>query len=190
MNFVEVKDYQDIEKDKDAKKFILFYKKGTSNSECAYNALKEIEDGKIYVVDVNKVKTVHQHFGINSVPSVVVVQNGKVENIIKGCQTAGYYDQIIHDKKIVYTTSHTGTSQKRVVVYSTPSCPYCNKLKQYLTKHGIKFTDINVAADQQAAAEMVRKSGQRGVPQTDINGQIIIGFDTAKLSRILNIPTE
>ncbi len=190
MNFVDVKGYRDIVEDKDTKKFILIYKKGTPNSDCAYDALSKIKDGKIFSVDVNKVRNVHQHFGVNSVPSFVVVNNGKVENIIKGCQTSNYFDQIIHEKKITYTSSNTGTTQKRVVVYSTPSCPYCNKLKQYLTKHGIKFTDINVAVNQQAAAEMVRKSGQRGVPQTDINGQIIIGFDTSKLSRILNIPTE
>ena len=190
MNFIDVKDYNDIIKENEAKKFVLIYKKGTPNSDCAYDAIKEAGDGKVYAVDVNEVKNVHQYFGVNSVPSLVVVDDGKVENIIKGCQTSGYYDQIIHEKKKAYTSSNTGTPQKRVVVYSTPSCPYCNKLKQYLTKHGIRFTDINVASNQQAAAEMVRKSGQRGVPQTDVNGQIIIGFDTAKLSKILNIPTE
>jgi len=190
MNFIDVKDYQDIVKDKDAKKYILIYKKGTPNSDCAHDALKKVKDGKVFSVDVNEVRNVHQHYGVTAVPSLVVVNNGTVENIIKGCQTPTYFDQIIHEKKAVYASSNNGQTQKRVVVYSTPSCPYCNKLKQYLTKHGIKFTDINVATNQQAAAEMVRKSGQRGVPQTEINGQIIIGFDTPKLSRILNIPTE
>ncbi len=190
MNFIDVKDYQDIVKDKDSKKYILIYKKGTSNSDCAYDALKEVKGGKVFTVDVNNVRNVHQHYGVTAVPSLVVVNNGTVENIIKGCQTPNYFDQIIHEKKAAYASSNNGQTQKRVIVYSTPSCPYCNKLKQYLTKHGIKFTDINVATNQQAAAEMVRKSGQRGVPQTDINGQIIIGFDTPKLSRILNIPTE
>ncbi len=190
MNFIEVKDYQDIIKDKDSKKFILIYKNGTPNSDCAYEALKDVKDGKVFIVDVNKVKNVHQHYGVTAVPSLVVENNGNVENIIKGCQTSNYFDQIIHDKKTTFSSSNNGQPQKRVVVYSTPTCPYCNKLKQYLTKHGVKFTDINVATNQQAAAEMVRKSGQRGVPQTEINGQIIIGFDTPKLSRLLNIPTE
>jgi len=190
MPFIEVKNYNDIIKDQEPKKFILFYKKGTANSDCAYDAIKAVKEGKVYAVDVNEVRDVHGHFGVNSVPSLVVVDNDKVENIIKGCHTPNYYEQIILEKKVSSKTNSNGTPQKRVTVYSTPTCTYCNKLKAYFNKHGIKYTDINVATDQQAATEMVRKSGQRGVPQTDINGQIIIGFDTAKLSRILNIPTE
>ena len=190
MNFVVVKDYQDIVKDSDAKKFILIYKKGTANSDCAYEALRKVNDGKVFTVDVNEVRNVHQHFGVNAVPSLVIFNGGKVENVIKGCQTTNYFDQIIHEKKTAYKSSHNGKTQKRVIVYSTPTCQFCNKLKQYFNKHGVNYTDINVATNQQAAAEMFRKSGQRGVPQTDINGQIIVGFDTAKLSRLLNIPTE
>ncbi len=190
MKFINVKDYNDIKSDQDSKKFILIYKKGTPNSDCAYDALKELKDGKVFSVDVNEVRNVHQHYGVTAVPSLVIVNNGKVENIIKGCQTPNYFDGIIHEKKAAYTGANNGSIQKRVIVYSTPSCPYCTKVKQYLTKHGIKFTDINVASNPQAAAEMVRKSGQRGVPQTEINGQIIVGFDTPKLSKILNIPTE
>ncbi|HFX18251.1 MAG TPA: thioredoxin family protein [Flavobacteriales bacterium] len=190
MKFIEVKNYNDITADPDQKKFILIYKKGTPNSDCAYDALAEVKDGKVFTVDVNHVRDVHQHFGVNSVPSLVVYDNGKVENIIKGCHTPNYFDQIIHEKKIASGNGQSGQTQKRVVVYSTPTCPYCNKLKDYLNKHGIKYTDINVATNQQAAMEMVRKSGQRGVPQTDINGQMIIGFDVPRISRLLNIPTE
>jgi len=190
MKFIKVKKYSDITSDTDPKKFVLVYKSGTANSDCAHDALKQVEGGKVYLVDVNEVKDVHQHFGVNAVPSLVVLNNDKVENIIKGCQTPNYFSQIIHEKKVTNKTNNNGQAQKRVIVYSTPTCPYCNKLKSYLSKHGIKFTDINVASNQQAAMEMMRKSGQRGVPQTDIGGQMIIGFDTAKLSRILNIPTE
>ncbi len=190
MEFKKVKNYSDITSDTDLKKFILIYKSGTPNSDCAYDALKQVEGGKVFTVDVNEVRDVHQHFGVNSVPSLVVYDNGKVENIIKGCQTPNYFSQIIHEKKIAANSNKKASAQKRVVVYSTPTCPYCHKLKAYLNKHGIKYTDINVASNQQAAMEMVRKSGQRGVPQTDINGQMVIGFDTRKLSRLLNIPTE
>ncbi len=190
MALIPVKKYSDIDKIKDSKKFIFIYKKGTPNSDCAYDALDKITNANIYTVDVNEVRDVHQHYGVNSVPSLVIVNNDKVENIIKGCHTPGYFDQIIHEKKPVYKSNNTENKQKRVTVYSTPTCTYCNKLKQYFNKHGIKYTDINVAANQQAAMEMARKSGQRGVPQTEIDGQIIVGFDTRKLSRILNIPTE
>jgi glutaredoxin 3 len=64
-----------------------------------------------------------------------------------------------------------------ITVYSTPTCPYCHMLKEFLQEKGIKFKDVNVAADQKAAKEMIAKSGQMGVPQTAINGKIIVGFD-------------
>ncbi len=190
MEFKKVRKYSDITSDNDLKKFILIYKSGTPNSDCAYDALKQVKGGKVYTVDVNEVRDVHRHFEVNSVPSLVVFNQGVVENIIKGCQTPNYFSQIIHEKKVQSKNTAKTSNQKRVTVYSTPSCPYCHKLKAYLDKHQIKYTDINVASNQQAAMEMVRKSGQRGVPQTDINGQMIIGFDTSKISRILNIPTE
>jgi len=190
MEFIPVKKYTDITAGPAGKKFVLIYKKGTPNSDCAYDALQKVSDAKVFTVDVNEVRDVHQHFGVNSVPSLVVTNNGKVENIVKGCHTPNYFDQLIHEKKPVYRSANGETKQKRVTVYSTPTCTYCNKLKQYFNKHGIKYTDINVATNQQAAMEMARKSGQRGVPQTEIDGQIIVGFDTRKLSKILNIPTE
>lgn len=72
-----------------------------------------------------------------------------------------------------------------VIVYSTPTCPWCHKAKEYLTEKGIAFEDVNVAADQQRAEEMVKKSGQMGVPVIDINGEIIIGFDHGAIEAAL-----
>lgn len=63
-----------------------------------------------------------------------------------------------------------------IIVYSTPTCPYCNMAKEYFKKVGFEFKNVNVAADQTAAKEMVEKSGQMGVPVTDIDGDIVIGF--------------
>ncbi|MEZ4999996.1 MAG: glutaredoxin domain-containing protein [Bacteroidales bacterium] len=77
--------------------------------------------------------------------------------------------------------------QKRVTVYSTPTCSWCNTLKTYLKDNHIIFRDIDVSTDQKAAAEMVRRSGQQGVPQTDINGTMIVGFDRARIDRMLEI---
>jgi len=65
-----------------------------------------------------------------------------------------------------------------IAVYSTPSCSYCRMVKDWLKQRNVRFDDYNVAADQRRAEEMVRKSGQMGVPVTDINGRIIIGFNT------------
>ena len=65
----------------------------------------------------------------------------------------------------------------RVIVYSTPICPWCHRVKEYLESLNVEFEDIDVSTDQAKAAEMVQKSGQMGVPVIDINGTIIVGFD-------------
>ena len=72
-----------------------------------------------------------------------------------------------------------------ITVYSTPSCSYCRIAKDYLKKKGIPFADYNVAADPRKAEEMVRKSGQMGVPVLDVNGKIIIGFNQVEIDRAL-----
>ena len=72
-----------------------------------------------------------------------------------------------------------------VKIYSTPSCGYCNKAKAYFKANRIAFTDYNVASDQRKAEEMVRKSGQMGVPVIDINGKVIVGFNQPEVDRAL-----
>lgn len=74
-----------------------------------------------------------------------------------------------------------------VKIYSTPTCPYCKMAKQFLTESNVQFEDIDVAANQVAAQEMVSKSGQFGVPVFDIDGQIIVGFDKGKIRKLLGI---
>ena len=74
-----------------------------------------------------------------------------------------------------------------VTVYSTPTCPWCHKEKEYFDSKGIKYTDVNVAADPTKAQEMIQKSGQMGVPVTDIDGKIIIGFQKDKIDELLGL---
>lgn len=74
-----------------------------------------------------------------------------------------------------------------IKVYSTPTCPWCMKLKEFLKAHKIKFENVDVSTDVKGAHEMVKKSGQMGTPVTDVNGEIIVGFDEEKLKRILKI---
>lgn len=73
-----------------------------------------------------------------------------------------------------------------VTVYSTPTCSYCNLAKDYFRKNGIQFSDYNVAQDLAKADEMVKKSGQMGVPVIDINGKIIIGFNQPEIEKALH----
>ena len=76
---------------------------------------------------------------------------------------------------------------KQVLIYSTPTCPYCKMAKEYLKDQKIDFTDIDVATNAQKAQEMIEKSGQMGVPVLDIDGEIVIGFDQKKISSLLDI---
>ncbi len=73
-----------------------------------------------------------------------------------------------------------------ITVYSTPSCSYCRLAKDYFRKHRIPFTDYNVANDKAKADEMVRKSGQMGVPVLDINGRILVGFNPGEIEKALH----
>ena len=76
---------------------------------------------------------------------------------------------------------------KNVKVYSTPTCPYCIRTKQFLKDNDIEFENIDVSANQQKAQEMIEKTGQMGVPVLDIDGKIIVGFDTDAIKKALNI---
>ncbi|MBC8384041.1 MAG: glutaredoxin family protein [Candidatus Cloacimonetes bacterium] len=76
---------------------------------------------------------------------------------------------------------------KNVIVFSTPTCSWCVKLKNYLKQKNIRFKDIDVSRDRKAALDMMKKSGQQGVPQMWINNRPIVGFDKAKIERMLDI---
>jgi glutaredoxin-like YruB-family protein len=74
---------------------------------------------------------------------------------------------------------------KKVVIYSTPTCPICHRAKEYLDKEGVTYQDINVAADKAAVQEMIKKSGQMGVPVILIDGEVMVGYNQARLSEML-----
>lgn len=74
---------------------------------------------------------------------------------------------------------------KKVLVYSTQSCPYCTMVKEFLKEKKIDFEDIDVGTDHDKAEEMVKKSGQMGVPVIDVEGEIIIGFNKEKIEEAL-----
>lgn len=76
---------------------------------------------------------------------------------------------------------------KTVKVYSTPTCPYCIRAKQFLKDNNINFEDVDVSVNETEAEQMVEKSGQMGVPVLDIDGEIIIGFDKEKIKEALGL---
>ena len=78
-------------------------------------------------------------------------------------------------------------TNKQVIIFSTPTCSWCRKVKGYLKENKVKFREVDVSRDQKAARDMVRKSGQQGFPQIWINNYPIVGFDKAKIDRMLKI---
>ncbi len=75
----------------------------------------------------------------------------------------------------------------QVTVYSTPTCSWCHAAKDHLRAHQVEFADVDVSVDVEKAREMVKKSGQYGVPVLDIDGEIIVGFDRARIDALLSI---
>ncbi len=74
-----------------------------------------------------------------------------------------------------------------VTVYSTQTCPWCVKAKEFLKSQGVKFRDVDVSQDAAAADEMIQKSGQRGVPVIEIDGRVIVGFDKPAIESALGL---
>jgi len=81
----------------------------------------------------------------------------------------------------------TNKPHPRVIVFSTPTCNYCNAAKKYFREKGIRFKDVDVSRDVAAARDMVRRSGQQGVPVIDIGGKIVGGVDRSKINKFLGI---
>ncbi|RCK72308.1 MAG: Glutaredoxin [Anaerolineae bacterium] len=77
--------------------------------------------------------------------------------------------------------------QPKVIIFTTPTCSFCNAAKRYFRERGIKFRDVDVSRDAAAARDMIRRSGQSGVPVIDIGGKIVVGFDRAKIDQYLGL---
>lgn len=74
----------------------------------------------------------------------------------------------------------------QVTVYSTDTCPYCTMMKNFLEQNDVPYKEVNVQQDQEAANRLVKETGQMGVPQTNINGEWVLGFDPDRVAELLN----
>jgi glutaredoxin 3 len=81
----------------------------------------------------------------------------------------------------------TKKKKQRVIVFSTPTCTYCSRAKHYFRQQGVRFRDVDVSKDPAAARDMVRRSGQQGVPVIDINGKIVVGFNKPEIDKLLEL---
>lgn len=172
--------------------WLLLYKAGSPLSECAaeefLKAGNETGEKQLLVMaDVNTTKDIHPSYGINTVPAVLHFEKGRLNNVVKGCHKAEQFTAILNKSAVNLSDSGKKEVQKRVTVYTTPTCTWCNTIKRHFHEHGIAFQEVDVSLNQKAAEEMVRRSGQQGVPQTDINGEIIVGFDKNRINTLLNI---
>ena len=78
----------------------------------------------------------------------------------------------------------------KVKIYTTTTCPWCIKTKEFLKANNVKYEEVNVGENEQARNEMFEKSGQFGVPVTDVNGTIIVGYDKEALKKALGLDKE
>ena len=193
MNLKEVRSHKEMLQhlQNGKKNYVLLYKKGSETSDCSYKsiaqALKEVKGVNVLAADVSTVRDIHPKYAITSVPSLLIFDGRSFTKIVKGCNHDGYYKSLFESALFTAKTAEGGKKQKRVTVYSTPSCSWCTTLKKHLDVNGIHYSDIDVSKDQKAAEAMVKRSGQQGVPQTDISGQMIIGFDKNKINSLLGI---
>ena len=84
-------------------------------------------------------------------------------------------------------TKSDSKKQPKVKIYTTSTCPWCMKTKEFFKAHNVKYEEANVASDEKSRNEMFEKSGQFGVPVTDANGTIIVGYDKEALKKALGI---
>ena len=166
-------------------------------SEAAQRALRELEqfaqehkDIPVFVVDVQKVKGVHRQFDVVRVPTVLAIEKGKETKSVEGVQSARFYGLHFAGATPSRAVGSGASKVRHVVVYSGPGCPACGQLKNYLRRHGISYREVDISRDPRAAETIARRSGMMAVPQTDINGHLVVGFDRAKLDRLLGIHSE
>ncbi len=173
------------------KAFLLLYKKGGKISDCAHKNLEKASETvsslNLYEADVTEVRDIHSAYGITSVPTLIEFNNDKIKNLYKGCSEETVYKNLFEESVYFQEAKNQQKSQKNVTIYTSPTCTWCNALKGYLRQNRIMFTDIDISRDQQAAEQLVRRSGQMGVPQTEIDGEIIVGFNKARINELLAI---
>ncbi|PIE34459.1 MAG: NrdH-redoxin [Ilumatobacter coccineus] len=81
----------------------------------------------------------------------------------------------------------TTPNKKRVLVFTTPTCSWCTKVKAYLREQHVPFREVDISRDPRAAKDLVRRTGQMGVPVVEINGRPIVGFDKPKINALLGL---
>ena len=166
-------------------------------SEAAKRALAELKtfaqeypSVPVWIIDVGKLPGIHRQFKVDRVPTVVAVEKGRATKSVEGVQSARFYALHLAGAAVSRTHEAGRRQVPRVTVYSGPGCPACGHAKAYLRRHGIAFRDVDIAQDPRAAETISRRSGRMAVPQIDVNGRLIVGFNRETLDRLLGIEPE
>lgn len=145
-------------------------------------------------LNVDENMSIAARYHINSIPTVGIFRNGKLMNQMVGVRPEQTYRKALEAALQPAATTATsagsaksGTAKHSVTVFSTPTCPWCARLKAYLRQHKIAFKDVDVSRDTTAAQQMVNRSGQMGVPQAWIDGQVVVGFDRKRVDTLLGL---
>ena len=150
----------------------------------------QVRIGKLHV---DEQPAIAARYRITSIPTVAIFRNGEVIHTLIGVQPLYVYQQALEaalHPAALPTALQQRSAEARthhVTVFSTPTCPWCSRLKAYLRKQQIAFREIDVSRDAQDAQEMVRRSGQMGVPQAWIDEQVIVGFDRKRIDALLGL---
>lgn len=155
--------------------------------------------GKLNVDDYPGIAS---RYHISGIPTVGIFRDGKLVNQIVGVRPERAYRQaleavlkspsVARGVKTAKTGEPGGAAPRAhsVTVFSTPTCPWCARLKAYLRERHVAFKDVDVSRDSTAAQQMVRRSGQMGVPQAWIDGQVVVGFDRKRVDALLGQSTH
>ena len=144
-------------------------------------------DQPALLVDVGATRGVHGRFGVTAVPTVVAVRGGKVQRTVVGAQTADYLSRALLGERTEHGKPSGAPRAHRVTVFVTDTCPWCTKVKSYLRQNDVRYDEINVQRDESAMRKMVARSGQQGVPQIDIDGSFVVGFDKPRIDALLGL---
>jgi thioredoxin 1 len=149
-------------------------------------------------LNVDEYPVVAARYQIRGIPTVGIFRSGRLINQLVGVRSERAYRAALetalvsaeHVQVTAKKSMSTTAAKHSVTVFSTPTCPWCTRLKTYLREKQIAFKDVDVSRDAAAAQDMIHRSGQMGVPQAWIDGQVVVGFDRRRIDALLGLPSS
>lgn len=148
--------------------------------------ISDFEENNIalFKINLDENPSLSAYFKIEQLPIIFMFRNGALAKTLKASLSKEEIAKIIDE--ILNPPAKTG-KYPEIKVFTTPTCPYCHMLKQYLQSKNIPFEEIDVSENREWAYKMVEKSGQMGVPQMWIGDEVIVGFDKARIDALLGL---